>query len=238
VQAASSQPRRALLHATFSPERLGSPTTVGFALSIDPPPAGPLPPVSSVQVRYPANLGLLTSGLGLETCQPTTLETQGPKACPPDALMGAGSAVVEVAFGPEIVTENVALEIYAAPSDDGYIHLAILAHGGEPVLANLVLPGVIEPGQLDITVPAIDSLPGAPSAALVTMHAQLGGQLTYYEQRHGRTIAYHPRGIGLPDSCPRGGFRLAVTVNFTDRQSTRAGARVPCPTSRPARRQR
>ena len=151
--------------------------------------------------------------------------------------MGAGSALVEVPFGPEIVTENVALDIYAAPSEDGHIHLAILAHGAEPILANVVLPAVIDPGQLDITVPAIDSLPGAPSAALVRMHAQLGGQLTYYEQRHGHTIAYRPRGIGLPDSCPHGGFRLAATVNFTDRQSTGAQARVPCPTSRPAPRQ-
>ena len=211
---------------------MGAATTVGFALSVDPPADGSLPPVSSVEVRYPSSLGLLTSGLGLETCAPTTLEAQGPKACPPDALMGAGSAVVEVQFGPEIVTETVSLVIYAAPSSDGYIHLAILASGREPVLASIVLPAVIHPGQLDITVPPINSLPGAPSAALVEMHTQLGGRLTYYEHAHGHTIAYRPRGIGLPERCPRHGFELGATLRFTNGQSSAARTRIPCPRTR------
>lgn len=222
---------RLTLKASFTPERLGAATAIGFSMRVDPAAGDPLP-VSAVQVSYPLDFGLATSGLGEETCEPTALEQSGPRACPANSLMGHGSAVVQVNFGPELVTETISLTMYAAPSNNGYIHLAILAQGEEPVLASLVLPGVLYPGRLAITVPAIETLPGAPNAALISMHATLGGNLTYYEHSHGRTIAYHPRGIGLPDSCPRHGFKLAANINFTDGQSSQAAAAVPCPRGR------
>ena len=223
---------RLLLGATFTPERLGAPTAIGFSMRVDALAGGDPPPVTAVEVDYPPNLGIAISGLGLETCQPATLEQQGARSCPPDALMGHGSAVVQVNFGPEIVTETVSLSIYAAPSNDGYIHLAILADGVQPVLASIVLPGVLYPGELQITVPAIESVPGAPDAALVSMHATLGGRLTYYEHSHGHTLAYNPRGIELPDSCPRDGFRFSARASFADAPSSTARARVPCPRAR------
>ena len=189
-----------------------------------------------MSVAYPSDLGLATSGLGLEACDPNALEANGPEACPPDSKMGAGSALVEVPFGPEIVQETVTLGLYAAPSSDGYIHLAILAHGAEPVIASVVLGGVLHPGQLQITVPPIASLPGAPDVALVSMHASLGGALTYYERVGRRLVAYHPRGIGLPASCPRGGWRLSAGFSFTDGQVSRASTAVPRPPGHARRR--
>jgi hypothetical protein len=198
-------------------------------VNIDPPAAsGPIP-ISAVTVSYPSNLGIATSGLGLEACAAGALELQGPEACPPDSKMGQGSGLVEVPFGPEIVKETVSLELFAAPSSDGYVHLAILAHGSEPVVAAAVLTAVLHPGQLQISVPPIASLPGAPYVALVSMHASLGGALTYYEQVRGRSVAYRPRGIGLPDSCPRGGWKLATALTFTNGQSSEASTAIPCP---------
>jgi hypothetical protein len=219
----------ATLKASFVPKRLGSPTTVSFAVMIDPPAtSGPLP-LSAVTVSYPINLGLATSGLGLATCEPGRLELEGPQACPADAKMGEGQALVEVPFGPEIVRETVSLEIYAAPSSDGYIHLAILANGAEPVIASVLLSGVLRPGRLLIDVPPIPSLPDAPYVSLVDMHAVLGGALTYYERVGKRTVAYRPRGIGLPDSCPRAGWRFGASFTFTNGQSSHASTTVACP---------
>ncbi len=219
----------ATLSAAFRPEHLGAPTTVIFAVNIDPPaPSGPIP-LSAVSVSYPSDLGLATSGLGLASCQSSALELQGPEACPPDSKMGQGSALVEVPFGPDIIKETVTLAIYAAPSSDGYVHLAILAHGSEPVIASVVLAGVLYPGRLQISVPPIASLPGAPYVSLVSMQASLGGALTYYERVRGRTVAYRPAGIGLPDSCPRGGWKLAASFAFTDGQRSDASTAVPCP---------
>ncbi|HTC71815.1 MAG TPA: hypothetical protein VK655_02930, partial [Solirubrobacteraceae bacterium] len=157
----------ATLRASFAPKRLGAPTTLSFAVSIDPPAAsGPLP-LSAVAVRYPSDLGLATSGLGLATCEPAQLEAQEAAACPPDSKMGSGNALVEVPFGPTIVRETVSLRIYAAPSNDGYIHLVILAHGAYPVIASVLLSGVLRPGRLLLDVPPIPSLPDAPFVSLV-----------------------------------------------------------------------
>jgi hypothetical protein len=218
-----------ILAAAFSPERLGAATAISFGVTIDPPAKAVPVPVSEVQVSYPADLGLATSGLGLAACNPTALEVEGSSACPPDSKMGQGSGQVEVPFGPVLVRENVKLGIYAAPSSDGYLHLAILASGAEPVIAQIVLSGVLLVGRLKIRVPPIATLPGAPYAAVIKMHATIGGGLTYYEHVHGRTIAYRPRGIGLPDTCPRGGFKLGASLAFTDGERSAAGTVVPCP---------
>ena len=223
---------RTILRASFSPDRLGAATAIAFSIRLDPPTAGDPLPVNAVNVSYPRNLGIATSGLGLEACAPALLEDGAAQACPADSKLGQGAALVEVPFGPSIVQETVALQIYAVPSSDGYLQLAILAEGNQPVIASVVLPGMLLPGALQITVPPIESLPGAPNAALISMHATLGGALTYYEHADGHTVAYRPRGIGLPDSCPRGGFKLGVTVDFADGQRSRGQAAVPCPRRR------
>jgi hypothetical protein len=222
----------ATLRASFAPKRLGSPTTLSFAVSIDPPAAGAPLPLSAVTVTYPSDLGLATSGLGLATCDPLQLEAQEAAACPPDSKMGSGDALVEVPFGPTIVRETVSLQIYAAPSNDGYIHLVILAHGAYPVIASVLLSGVLRPGRLLLDVPPIPSLPEAPFVSLVDMHAVLGGALTYYERVGGRTVAYRPRGIGLPDSCPHAGWRFGASFTFTNGQSSHASTTVACPRNR------
>jgi hypothetical protein len=219
----------ATLSAAFRPLRLGAATTISFDLEISPPVAGAAAPVSAIEVSYPSDLGLLTSGLGVQSCDPQALQSEGTGACPPDSKMGQGSALVEVPFGPLLVFEHVRLTIFAAPSTDGFVHLAILAHGKEPVIASIVLSAVLLPGRLKIVVPAIGSLPGAPYAALRSMRASLGGPLTYYERVGDRVIAYRPRGIGLPDSCPRGGWKLAGDLLFLDGRQTRAATRVHCP---------
>ncbi len=229
---ASTANLRAVMSAAFEPKRLGAPTTVLFAVKIQTAAhANPLP-VSSIAVSYPTTLGLATSGLGLEACAPALLELQGAQACPANSKLGSGSAVVQVPFGPSVVSENVELAIFAVPSSDGYLHLGILAHGQSPVIANVLLAGVLSAGHLQISVPPIASLPDAPYVALVKMKASLGGDLTYYERRGGRRIAYRPRGIGLPESCPRGGWRVSASFQFTDGQSSSAATGIACPPRR------
>jgi len=219
------------MSAAFEPKHLGAPTAVLFAVQIQTPAQGNPLPVASIAVSYPASLGLATSGLGLDSCAPAALELQGPQACPPNSKLGTGSAVVQVPFGPGVVSENVELAIFAVPSSDGYLHLGILGHGQSPVIANVLLTGVLRAGRLQISVPPIASLPDAPYVALVKMRAILGGDLTYYESRGGRRVPYRPRGIGLPDSCPRGGWRVGASFQFTDGERSTAGTGIACPRS-------
>jgi hypothetical protein len=218
--------------AAFTPDRLGAASSISIAMAIDAPAEAQPPPLSTIAVSFPTDLGLATSGLGLASCSPITLEDIGPKGCPPNSKMGSGSAAVEVAFGPTIVPENVTLDLYAAPSNDGYIHLGILATGHAPVGASVVLNAVLLPGSLQITVPAIVSLPGAPLVSLLAMRANLGGALTYYQREHPLSVAYRPQGIGLPDRCPLGGWKLGATFTFVEGQSSSAQTAVPCPGGR------
>jgi hypothetical protein len=219
----------AKLAASFAPERLGSPTTVTFALRIDPPAESTPPPLSQIDFSYPGNLGFATSGLGLAACAPGTLEADGGAACPPNSRMGRGSATVAVTFGSAVIDEHVGLELFAAPSPDGYIHLAILASGQAPVEARIVISAVLLSGHLQIDVPSVPGLPGGPDVAIKRIQASLGGHLTYYERVHGRTVAYRPKGIGLPSTCPRGGWRLGAALAFRNGQHSRTATVIACP---------
>jgi hypothetical protein len=216
------------MRAAFTPERLGAATTVSVAFQIVSGGGAPAA-LTGVEIAYPRNLGFATSGLGLAACSPIELEVEGPAACPANSHMGYGSALVEIPIGPELVQEAVRLALFAGPSPDGYLHLLVSATGESPVIALVVLSGELFPGHLSIVVPPIPSLPEAPYVALVEMHLTLGGHLTYYEDVRGRSVAYHPAGVGLPSRCPRGGFPFAATFAFLDGSASRARTAVLCP---------
>lgn len=205
---------------------------MSFAVAIEPPAQGVPVPVSQIEVGYPESFGLATSGLGLAACEPSVLEALGDAACPANSKMGQGTALVEVPFGPETVRETVALSFYAAPSTDGRLHLLISARGRKPVSASLLIGGVLLPGRLQITVPPILGVAGGPDVSLVYMRASIGGALTYYERVHGKRVPYRPRGIGLPDTCPRGGWPIAASFAFVDGTLSSARTAVPCPPGR------
>jgi hypothetical protein len=152
--------------------------------------------------------------------------------CPADSKMGTGTATVAVAFGPETVEESVTVGLFAAPSSDGFVHLAIIAIGKEPITAKIVFPAVLRRGRLQITVPPIPSVPAAADVSLVALRVTLGGAITYFERVHGHNVPYRPRGVGLPSSCPRGGWRLAADLSFMDGTSSNARTAVRCPRRR------
>jgi hypothetical protein len=222
----------ARLAATLYPERLGAPTAVSLSLMLPSAAGDPPPPLTAIDVHYPANLGLATSDLGLASCSPATLEAEGPSGCPANSMMGTGVATVAYTVGEEPFAENVHLALVAGPSPDGYLHVLLTAIGEWPVIATIVMPAVIHSGELQIKVPPVPGPPGGPDVSLSQMHMTIGGNLTYYEQAHGRTIAYKPRGIALPPSCPRGGFRFATELTFIDGTHTAASAAVACPSRR------
>jgi hypothetical protein len=219
------------MSAAFTPERLGAPTSVSFAFHVTGGGSAPAP-LSSVELSYPRDLGLATSGLGVMACTPARLEALGPAACPANSRMGAGSAVVGIAFGAELVSETVRLTLLAGPSPDGFLHLLVYASGKFPVEAAVLLTAVLRAGHLSLTVPPIPSLPAAPYVSLQDMHLTLGGHLTYYETVKRHRVAYHPAGVGLPRTCPRGGFPFAATFVFIDGGRARARDSVACPKAR------
>jgi hypothetical protein len=224
------------LSATLTPERLGRGTTIGFNLQIDAPAGQVPPPLSAVDLRYPENLGIATSGLGLETCSVAIVEAFGAASCPSESVMGIGGVLAEIPVGPEIVHEYAPVTIFRAPDRNGQIALLLDADGLNPVDAQILLPSLLLPasapfgGRVQIAVPLVPSLPDSPDVAVVQLTTTLGPLgITYYERVHGRAVAYHPRGLLLPDSCPRGGFPFAAELSFVDGTAASARTVVPCP---------
>ncbi len=233
----------AKLDVRLTPERLGAGTTIVFGFQITGAKGGVPSPLTEINLQYPANLGIGTSGLGIESCLPATLEALGPGGCPADSRMGFGSALVEVPFGPIIVHETATTETFSAPVSNGQLALLFYANGEEPISTQLVFPAVVATapppfgGSLNTTLPPVQSVPEAPDAAVVRLNSTIGPlNLTYYEQIRGRRVPYNPKGIVLPKSCPRGGFPFAANFSFQNGSRTRATTSVACPGRRNARR--
>jgi hypothetical protein len=226
------------LSAAFSPERLGAGTTIRFGLQIATPGGRAPSPVTDMQLLLPAGLGIATSDLGLETCSPASLEQNGLAGCPPNSLMGRGSAAAEAPFGSAFVTEQAPITLFSGPLQDGHPQLLFFANGEYPVLADIMFGALVLPakapfgGLLNATLPLLPSVPEGPDVALVRLQTTIGAKgITYHEHVKGRTINFHPRGILLPRSCPRGGFTFAARLSFQDATHSSASTAVPCPRS-------
>lgn len=229
-------PSPVTLAAKLTPERLGAGTTIVFDLKIHTPRGATPRPVSAIDLLFPAGVGLIDSGLGLATCAPATLEALGPSGCPPDALMGRGRAQVDIPVGPETIGETGYITTWLAPVQEGHVAMLFFAEGRSPIAAQLIFTselleaGTPYGGSLNTTIPPIPSLPDAPNAAIVQMHATIGPEgITYYTRARHRRVAYRPDGLRLPRSCPRGGFPFAVVVGFSDGGRALARAFVSCP---------
>jgi hypothetical protein len=215
--------------ADFSPLRLGSPTALSLGFDVRTP-DGSLPSaLTGIVFHYPADLGIGTSGLGLATCTQAKLSMNGPKACPPNSIMGRGSALAEFQISPEISEETAAIALVAGPAQNGYLKLLISASGDYPVAARIVMSTLLLPGELQIDVPLVPGLPEGPDVAVVRVNVTIGGNLVYYERAHGKKVAYRPRGILLPKHCPAGGFRFRASFAFLDGTRSQAQTAVKCP---------
>jgi hypothetical protein len=217
------------ISAGFSPLRLGAHTALSLGFDVRTP-DGSLPSaLTGIVFHYPADLGIGTSDLGLASCTQAKLSLDGPKACPPNSIMGRGNALAEFQVSPEVSEETAEIALVAGPSQNGYLKLLISASGAYPVAARIVMSTLLLPGQLQIDVPLVEGLPEGPDVAVVRVKVTIGGNLTYYERAHGKRVAYRPQGILLPKRCPTGGFRFHANFSFLDGTRSQAQTIVKCP---------
>jgi hypothetical protein len=217
------------ISAGFSPLRLGSHAALSLGFDVRSA-DGSLPSaLTEIDFHYPAVLGIGASGLGLATCSQAKLSMDGPKACPPNSIMGRGHALAQFQVSPEISEETAEIALVAGPAQNGYLKLLISASGSYPVAARIVMSSLLLPGELQIKVPLVQGLPEGPDVAVVRVKVTIGGNLLYYERSHGKRVAYRPQGILLPKRCPAGGFRFRASFSFLDGTQTQAQTVVPCP---------
>ena len=123
-----------------------------------------------------------------------------------------------------------------APDQEGHLSVLFYSEGSTPVDTHIEFPGILLPanspfgGVVSIGIPLVPTLPGAPYISVIHLRATLGPiGVTYYEHVGGVTLAYTPKGILLPNSCPRGGFPFAATFSFLDGSEAKASTAIPCP---------
>lgn len=226
----------AKLKVAFSPDRAGQRTTIELALRVSGSSDAPPSPVTSLDLRMPESLGIATTTLGEANCAPASLLTRGLSGCPANARMGFGTATAVVPLGSELITEKATLDALMGQSGENRIEVLFYLQAAQPVFAQLVLPSVLQESAppygegLDTSVPLIQAWPEGPYLALQTFNSTLGpAHLTYYRRADGRTVAFKPRGVRLPATCPAGGYLFEAALNFQDGTRTTARYRVGCP---------
>jgi hypothetical protein len=232
--------QRVALQTGFTPDKLGEPTTISFAFTITST-TGKIPsPLTSVNLHLPSGINPATATIGDGECQPNVLLKQGVGGCAPNATLGAGTALVGVSIGPEVVYESAKITVLNGPPDHQHLVFLFYAVGATPVSAQFVFPSEIFlnqegpfSGRIDTNLPPIPSLPGAPDVSVLNFQSTLGPMgITYTRRVHGKTVRFHPEGVAVPTTCPRGGFRFSANFAFMDGTTTTAYSRVPCPPSK------
>lgn len=232
------------LSARFSPDKPGASTTIHLGFTVGMTSGTIPPPATSVSISLPARLGVVPTTLGQVVCEQSALEILGEGGCPPNALMGRGSALVELAFGPNVVRDAANIDIFMGSPIHKRTTMILLATSDTPIFAEMIFHSILlsdprspDGAILETLVPPILSVPGAPNASVVSMQSTLGPEnITYYHRVHGDKKAFTPEGLTLPTDCPVGGYRFAVRLTFADGTISKARHVVPCVSARTHKR--
>jgi hypothetical protein len=224
------------LQSSFTPDKLGASTTIGFGFTISSTTGGLPSPLTHLDLRMPQNMNYITSSLGLATCEPAQLIAKGLAGCPANSQLGYGSAFVEVPFGETSGREIPNIEALMGPPHDGNVVVLFYANGLAPVYAQIVFQGeLVSAGggfgeSLSAPIPLIPSVTNGPPVSIINVNSTIGpNHLTYYKRVHGKLVGYHPQGVDVPESCPRGGFPFSGEFGFLDGSTVVAKSTVPCP---------
>jgi hypothetical protein len=240
LPAAAGAAQTVTLQSSFSPDKLGASTTIGFGFHVAGTTGGPPSPLTGVRLQLPPDLDYETTTLGLAVCRSAALLIKGLSGCSPNSRLGTGNAFVEVPLGKEAAHETANIQMLMGPAREGALVVLFYAQALNPIPAELVFEGELMTGSevlggsLAIAVPLIASIPDALPVSILSVQAAIGpSHLTYYRRAHGRRVAFHPSGIAIPTRCPAGGFTFSGTFSFADGTSVVAQSTVPCPKPQP-----
>jgi hypothetical protein len=184
--------------------------------------AGGPPPLTGVDVAFPKGTKITTKGF--KTCNPAAIQKSGPGACPKNSKAGpVGSAEGFVSLGGERVHENTEIFPFFAPGGG----LEFWVEGRTPTKIEILSKGhwTTAPSpygpQIDVEVPLIETLPGAPDGSATRIKTKAGAAY-----KKGRRTVYYGT---VPKSCPKGGFPGKATLTFLEGPSVTASTKVPCP---------
>ncbi len=191
---------------------------------------GSPPPIIGINFYTPKGTMLHTGGF--PTCSEATVKQFGPIKCPKGSQAGPiGAALGYVTLGGERVEETTEIFSFYKPGG-GFI---FFTDGHSPVSLEILSPGHYKNlvggagygPELEVTVPEIASVPGAPYASVKTIKVKAGSAY----KSHGKPV-YYGR---VPKKCPKGGFALKTEVIFAENGeeskpvTVTAEYKAPCP---------
>ncbi len=227
------------LQASFSPDRLNTPTTIDFGFRVSSSIPGATPsPVVGLDLYLPAGMGLATSTLGMAVCSPQRLLEYGLPGCPANSRVGFGTALGEVRAEHEVITEAATVQAVLGPNLNHHEQVLFYVESIAPVQTELVFPSELLPsssplfsGQLHTSVPVVTAWANGPDISVTQLSSSLGPRgLTYLRRVRGYLVPFHPKGISVPAGCPSGGFPFLARLTFLDGSVVSARQSVPCPT--------
>lgn len=240
AQAAAPTRTNVRLAVRLLPYHLGQSSSIALALRIGARGGGTPPRLERMEALYPQGFGIALSGLGIETCSAARLQARGPSGCPADSLMGRGRALGVPAGAGGSRREHATITIVRAPNVHGHIALLFDAQGlgmsEHAVILSALVLGAHSPygGDIRVSVPPIGGDASGGEVSLISLSATIGpaANLHYTERVRRHLLSYVPRGIALPERCPRGGFPFAARLAFEGGTSAEARTRVSCPPRR------
>jgi hypothetical protein len=212
------------LHVQLRPDRPGALATLTVSIHYEDSQAAVPAPLRQAIFKLPEALGIEIPKL--RSCNASKLRAHGPRACPPQSRLGAGSALVEVHAGSQMLFEHVSLGVFLGPLVGVEPTFALYAQGFTPFERIVVLRGSAVPDtppygeDLEVTVPPIPTLPLEPDASIASLSLSLGPR--------GRVHRGSTNAVIVPAHCPSGGLPFAVQSSFADGSTTTASTSLPC----------
>jgi hypothetical protein len=181
-------------------------------------PAGPAP-LTNVKVYFPKGTKITTKGF--PSCAPAKVEQGGIGACPKKARAGFGHTEGFVSLGGERVAETVQVTPFFMTGGG----LGFWIEGRTPTVIEKLAKGHWSfPSSgpvINVEVPLIESLPGAPDASATHIVTTAGGAI----RKHGKVIPYGT----IPRTCPKDGFPAKAELSFLGEGTVKVETKVPCP---------
>jgi hypothetical protein len=222
------------LHATFTPDKLSTPTNLSVTGKFASTTVGTPSPISKLTAYMPAGVTVDVRGAG--TCTAAKLQEKGPSGCPATSRAGFGGGVALLELAKEIITEPYTIDLFLAPKENGHLVFVAYIRAVSPALVELVLTAKEIPAAkpyglgFSIEVPPIPTLPEASNASVQSAFVTFGSKnVAYYKMVHGKKKLFHVRGVVTPKTCPSGGFPLEANIDFADGTSSTANTTISCP---------
>jgi hypothetical protein len=214
----------ATIKPSFSPDRLGAKAAFTFAVRFSGGELGVPSPVRSAVVHLPP--GLMMDIPKLRSCSKARLRARGASGCPARSKIGTGRALADVHTGATVESEGAAVSAFVGPPQGLNPTIEILGQGYSPLDERVVITATALPDQppygekLQVSIPAIPSIPLEPNASTVSFSLTVGG--ANLRRRNPNTVL-------LPSHCPAGGFPFAAEFTYEDGSTSSTTATVACP---------